>query len=62
MNIYDLPVNTVMKRVKDGVLGKITQVHPPENYRYRWYTVLMNDGKRHYVHTWDIPKHFEVVS
>lgn len=61
MSIYDLTVGTKIKRVSDGAVGEITVVHPPKNYHYAWYTVVMPDGKRHYVKTWDFPKYFEIL-
>ena len=60
MNIYDLKVGTKIIRIKDGVAGSITVVHPPKNFRYRWYTAIMNDGKRHYIRTWEFGVRFNI--
>lgn len=50
-----------MRHVRTQIVGTITKVHPPANYRYAWYTITTPDNKRHYCYVWNIPNVWEVV-
>jgi len=61
MNIYDLPLYTEVWDIEKKMKGKITKIHPPKDYHYRWYTVTLENNKNRRMYTWNIPTYFTIL-
>lgn len=60
MNIYDLSLGTKVWDCEKKMYGKVTKIHAPKDYHYRWYTVTLENGTNRRCYVWDFPKSFQI--